>query len=351
MMGALEGGRGGQAPATPHWWGLYKFQAAGLIDGYEGEAAAWALTGAELAAVDTAFYRRFHPDMLHLSVGAVTPGSPAAAREGLRRREIDRILPALRRLDSRSLIDEFCALVNPPKDEILAMGIFDHVRMLSRELGDEVFIAMNEGNPICAALDPAGWLGFEPGLVSMAERPDNFAYLLAGLYGGLVSRMEALRECGAQGYIGSETYCAPDLISPAMYRSLVFPAQSAFYKSVAGLGLIPITYFLGDLLPILPDILELGARALMVEEPKKGYALDVLEISRRIDGRMCLFGNLDSIWCLLHGTAADVREETLRQMGAARFGPFVMASGSPLAFDTPVENIEAMMDAAREAGA
>ena len=351
MRRVFDGSGGAPVPVTPHWWGLYKFQLAGIINGYDGEERAWALTGAALAAVDTRFYRRFQPDMLHLSAGAVTPGTPAAAREARRRREIDRLLPALRSLDSRPVIDEFCLLVNPPKDEILAMGIFDHVRLLSRDLGGEVFIAMNEGNPICTVLDPTGWLGFEQGLLLMAEQPRNFEYLLQGLYTGLLPRMEALVECGCHGYIGSETYCSPDLISPSMYRSLVFPAQSSFYRKAAQMGLVPITYFLGDILPILPDILDLGARGLMVEEPKKGYALDVVEIARRMEGRMCLFGNLDSIWCLLKGTVEEVRRETLRELGAARFGPFIMASGSPVAFDTPEANIVAMMAAAREAAA
>ena len=348
MLRALNGGRGAPVPVTPHWWGLFKFQAAGVIEGYADEERAWAMTGADLAALDAGFYHRFLPDMLHLTTGAVTPNTPAAEREARRRRDIDRILPFLRKLDSRRLIDEFCALVSPSKEEILSQGVFDHVRILARELGSEVFIAVNEGNPICTVLDPGGWLGFEQGLVLMTERPDNFALLLNGLYEGLRPRMEAMRECGCDGYIGSETYCSPDLISPAMYRSLVFPAQSRLYRDVAALGLVPITYFLGNVMPLLPDILELGARGLMVEEPKKGYPLDAVELARKIEGRMCLFGNLDSLWCLLRGSVDDVRRETLRQLEAARFGPFVMASGSPVAFDTPAGNIAAMMSTARE---
>jgi uroporphyrinogen-III decarboxylase len=348
MLHALNGGRGAPIPVTPHWWGLFKFQSAGVIAGYADEERAWAMTGADLAAVDSGFYHRFLPDMLHLTTGAVTPNTAAAEREARRKREIAGLLPSLRKLDSRGLIDEFCALVSPSKEEILSQGIFEHVRILARELGSEVFIAVNEGNPICTVLDPGGWLGFEQGLVLMTERPDNFAFLLNGLYEGLRPRMEALCECGCDGYIGSETYCSPDLISPAMYRSLVFPAQSRLYRDVAALGLAPITYFLGNVMPLLPDILELGARGLMVEEPKKGYPLDAVELARRIEGRMCLFGNLDSIWCLLRGSVEDVRRETRRQLEAARFGPFIMASGSPVAFDTPATNIAAMMSTTRE---
>jgi uroporphyrinogen-III decarboxylase len=132
-----------------------------------------------------------------------------------------------------------------------------------------------------------------------------------------------------------------------MYREIVFPAQQRFYRAVASLGLVPITYFLGNVMPLLGDIVRLGAAGLMVEESKKGFTLDVVEIARRLEGAVCLFGNLDSIWCFLRGSEEDVRRETVRQLQAARFGPFVMASGSPVAFDTPAANIKAMIAAAR----
>ena len=345
-LGTADGGPGGVVRVSPHWWGLYKFQHAGLIDGYADEAAAWALGGGELAGVDARFYRDFDPDMLHLTTGAVKPGA-AASRAAEREREVRRLLPELRRLDSTLVIEEFASLVSPPAAEVLASGVFDHVRILARDFGDRAFVAVNEGNPICSLLDPNGWLGFEQGMMLMAERPDNFARLLYRLYEGLLPRMAALAECGCEGYIGSETYCGADLISPAMYRELVFPAQARFYRAVAGIGLTSICYFLGDVMPLLSDIRLLGARGLMVEESKKGFQLDVVEIARRLEGSPCLFGNLDSIWCLLRGSTDDVRRETGRQMLASRFGPFVMANGSPVAFDTPAENIRAMISAAR----
>lgn len=331
---------------SPHGWGLYKFQHAGLIHGYEGEAEAWALGGEKLAAVEERFYETYHPDMFHLGTGAVRAGGPAS-RAAERAREVARLLPELRRLDSIAVIDEFVDLVSPPEEEILSSGIFDHVRFLAEAHGREHFIAVNEGNPICVVLDPQGWLGFENGLTLMVERPDAFARLVAGAYAGLLPRMRALAASGAHGYIGSETYCAADLISPAMYRSLIHPALAAFYQALPGLGLTPMVYFLGDVTPLIPDLRGLGAEALLVEEPKKGFDLDVVELARGLEGSLRLFGNLDSIWCLQRGTTDSVRREAERQLAACRYGPFVLANGSPIAFDTPPKNIHTMIGAAR----
>ena len=48
-----------------------------------------------------------------------------------------------------------------------------------------------------------------------------------------------------------------------------------FYQEIEKIGLIPITYFLGDVVPLLNDIGQMGVRGLMVEESKKAFELDV----------------------------------------------------------------------------
>ena len=111
--------------------------------------------------------------------------------------------------------------------------------------------------------------------------------------------------------------------------------------------LIPVVYYLGEIVPILDDIATLGAKALMIEEEKKNYRLDVEDIHRRLDGRMALFGNLVSVYDLLYGSAEQVRAKTMIQCASAGEGGFIMACGSPLCYDTPAENIAAMMDTAR----
>ena len=181
------------------------------------------------------------------------------------------------------------------------------------------------------------------------------AYLLWKLYEAALGRMRVLKSLGAHGYIGSETCVSPDILSPATFRAIVFPALKLFYESIAQIGLIPVTYFLGDLLPIIDDIAASGARALMIEEPKKGFRLEVGEVYAALDDRMALFGNLDSVYHLLWGDAQTVRAETLRQVARVNGGRtgslppgFIMACGSPLCMNTPPENILAMLETARE---
>ena len=344
LLRTLNGEDTGRMPVTPHWWGLYKFELAGLLADYSTEDKAWGIGGEDLARIDEAFYEAFDPDMFHLTAGpSRTVEDPATFREKTR------ILEAVRALESRSVIDEYVDAFYPDKETILRSGVFDHIRILADKYGGSVLLVLNEGNPICNVLDPHGCLGFEDGLIALKEQPERVAYLLERAYLAMLPRIEALKACGGDGYIGSETYCSADLIDPRTYRAVIFDAQQAFYKAVDHMGIVPITYFLGDVNPLLDSLCKLGAKGLMVEESKKGILLDVGDIHRRLEGRMTLFGNLDSVGVLQMGSVDEVVEETRRQIQACQGGGFVMANGCPISFSTPRENIRAMIRTAREA--
>lgn len=338
MLRTFQGTESGTA-VTPHWWGLYKFQYSGLIDGYRDERKAWDMQGKELADIDGRFYEDFHPDMFHLTTGRSRTGVMIETPEYLEARA------RMRQLESKKDIDEFMDFIWEDEKSVLDSGVFDHVKILSGKYGEESLIALNEGNPACRILDE--YLGFEDGLVAMLEEPELVGYLVYRLYDALLPRMRALKEAGAHAYIGSETYCTRDIISGDLYRSLIFPAQKHFYTELKNMGLIPVTYFLGDVMPLLSDINKLGIQGLMVEESKKGFRLDPVEIRKKLSPEITLFGNLDSVYILQMGTKEQVEEETKRQLAASEYGSFIMANGCPLSFDTPGENIRTMMDTVR----
>lgn len=342
LLRTLNGEKTEQMPVTPHWWGLYKFEMAGMLTDYTKEQEAWNTGGEALARIDAAFFETFQPDMFHLTAGPSRTTESDAIR-----REKQRLVDAVRTLDSLSAIDEYVDACYPDKQEILKSGVFDHIRILSRTYGGEVLLVLNEGNPVCEVLDPHGCVGFENGLIALKEQPDALAYLLRKCYAATLPRIEALKKAGGDGYIGSETYCSADLISPQTYRDVIFEAQQAFYTAVGKMGVVPITYFLGDVNPLLDSLCDLGAKALMVEESKKVIHLDIGTIYRKLEGRMALFGNLDSVYTLQLGTPEQVARETRKQMQVCDQGGFIMANGCPVSFTTPPENVHAMIRTVR----
>lgn len=335
MLKVLRGEVGDTVPATPHWWGLYKFQHAGIIDGYADEGVAWSMDAERLFEVDCRFCDDFAPDMLHLTTAASKLSPP----------DVWALRKEAAKLESKFAIDEYVDAISQTKQQVLDSGVFDHVRMHAQKYGDTKVIALNEGSDVAWMFDTH--VGFEQGLIGLLEEPDNLQHYLSRLYDNTLERMQALAECGAHAFINSETYCSSDIMSPKLYSEIIFPVQQSFYKRLRQIGLIPIAYFTGDILPILADIKKLDICGLMVEESKKGFSLDVGEISDKLEGAIALFGNLDSCHVLERGTVDDVIAETKRQLRATVGKPFIMANGCPISFNTPAENIRAMLETTR----
>lgn len=339
MLAALKGQQPEQTPVALHWWGLYKFQHAGIISGYDGSDRAWSTDAEQLFAVDKMFWEEFRPDMFHLTTG------PDLHRDPAREKEIEKFRQREDLLESKTAIDEYVQLLYRTAEEVEQSGEFLHVEKCAAAYGDEVLIALNEGSDTAVFFDTH--VGFENGLIGMLEQPENVQYFLHKLYSRTLERMKALKKAGAHAFINSETYCSTDIMSPAMYRSVVHPVQKEFYAQLSALGLLPIVYFTGDILPILEDIKQLEANGLMVEASKKTFTLDVGDIAPRLENKMALFGNLDSHTCLELGTPAQVQNEVHRQMRAAQGHPFIMCNDCPLSFNTPAQNIHAFMQAGR----
>lgn len=348
ILSALRCEKNEPIPVTTHWWGLYKFAHAGLVTGYEDADNGWKLNGKALADVDERFYEDFKPDTFHLNAGGRRRSlewfSDRASQEQ------QKLFRAVKNLESYEVIDEYFNLISESREDVLAGGEYDHVRCLRERYGDTVPLLVNEGNPISNILDPHGCVGFEEGLIALIEEPEKMEYLINRAYDAILPRMEALKASGADGYIGSETYCTPDLISPDTWRNLIYPAQKRFYGKLKEMGLISISYFLGDIIPLIEDLKQMNLDALMVEEPKKQYSLDIGKIYDHLEQSLCLFGNLDSVYVLQMGSRKMVVEETLRQLKACSRGGFIMTNGCPISFDTPAENIHYMIDTARRFG-
>jgi hypothetical protein len=367
----------GARPAVPHWWGLYKYEALGL----DYRTAAWQ-EGDRLAAVYRDFYAKFAPDWFHLHLG--TPkyfqNSRIVSRDGRPRLVIDpshRSLKAedkyfcvgsaedeeivdfpdyllasrVRRpkvdLDSRSAIDEFVRrYVHMSAEEILALGYTDHVRSIAESHGRSAFLAVHIPSAVCEIFDPTtGYLGFEDGLMAFRQRPAEMSYLLAKCYEEQLEWAQAYRQAGADAYIISECYVSPETVGPQTYRDFLKPIHRDYFAEVERMGLTPMCMFLGDVNPIIEDLTQVNIRALLIEESKKGFVLDIGRIARRIADRLCLFGNLDSIRLLHDGRPQQIAEEVRAQIVDGGRG-FVVSNGSPITPGTPEANVRALIEAA-----
>jgi hypothetical protein len=344
VIRALNGEKSDTVPAGLHGWGMYKFGFAGKLSDYSREKEMWKIHGEELARIEIDFQETFKPDFIQLAEAFFE-----SKKEIINGPECAGMLSAVRKLESKKLIDEFLDRVYRSPDDLGKMGIFNHLRILSDRYGEEYFIMLTTEGPVHDLLDEDGILGFQHGMLQMMDNPALFVYLVEGMFRRQLMYVQAVKNYGAHGYTQSFSYLSTDLVSPEMYRKTLFPIQRDFYREVDRIGLFPILTSWGYVTPLVNYFKDTNIRGLMVEESRKNFTNDIGEIKRELGNTIGLFGNVSGENTLLYGTVGDVKDEVKEQIRKAGLnGGFLSSSGTPIAFGTPHENVKALIDTAKE---
>lgn len=137
------------------------------------------------------------------------------------------------------------------------------------------------------------------------------------------------------------------IMSPAMWRRFLKPRMARFFAEVKAVNpRVKIAYHSdGFILPIIPDLIEIG---LDVLNPVQPSSMDPEDLKRRYGDKLAFWGSIDEQWTLPFGTPEDVRREVetrLRTLG--RGGGLVIGPTHHVQLDTPLENFHAMIDAVR----
>jgi uroporphyrinogen-III decarboxylase len=365
LFAVMRGEQPDVVPVCPHWWGNYKFE----ISGKDHMLDRWG-DGESMVPIYRSFYERFRPDWFHLSGGYPRhrDGYPSrdyrAVREGERLWLIapdgsrDEILAdenlashkAKEAWDKDMTIQEAidCQLEHrsaPTAGQLIEIGVTDHAREIVRQYGDEVFVCVNVGAPGVQCLST-----YERSMIALYDYPEGVKRLVQSRYQEALEWAKAFSTVGVHGWLISEDVAGADTISPRMYEEMLYPSDVWFFEQVARLGMVSMVYFCGDVRPLIPLIRESGAKALLIEDNRKTFSFDVVAITRQLQGKVALFGNIDTTELMLYGKPAEVEDAVRQQLRAAEHGPFVVANGSPLAPGTPPENVDAMIRAARKYG-
>jgi uroporphyrinogen-III decarboxylase len=132
--------------------------------------------------------------------------------------------------------------------------------------------------------------------------------------------------------------------SPRVLRELVMPR----FRRLAEVVSLPwVLHSDGNIMPFVPDLLELGIAGL---HPLEKGAMDVAAVKREYGDRICLLGNVD-LNILGMGSEEDVvREvrELIRVAGPG--GGYIVTSGNSLAGYLKPENVRALSAAVWEFG-
>ena len=249
--------------------------------------------------------------------------------------------------DTFDEIDRRITVPADPPGEIDLEGRDDLARALFAGPARDLYPISHVSSPIWNCY---GLWGFEGLMTRVAERRELVVHASERL---LARQMRSIRRAAAMGAraIWIEE-CLTDMIHPDEFLALNVPLISRMVDAVRDEGMKSIYYYCGDPSGKLDHILSTGADAIAFEEGKKGFEIDIEQVSECVNGRCVLLGNLDAVGVLQNGSDDELRSEIEGQIGVGhRNGSrFIMSIGSPVTPLTPPERLKLYCDLAHDIG-
>lgn len=226
-------------------------------------------------------------------------------------------------------------------------GRFDAARRLADRHRGKRFVFGKLG----MALFERAWAirGMQDLMVDMAVRPEWVEELLDRILQEwnlpIIDQQIAL---GIDGFYFADDWGSRTslLFSPAMWRRFIKPRMAACYQRVKQSGLVVGQHSDGNILQIMPDLIEIG---MDVFNPLEPMAYDIYAVKAQYGDRLTFYGGVDVERTLPHGTPQEVRAEVLER--AERLGSgggYILQSSHTILDDVPMDNIVAYIEACHE---
>ena len=145
----------------------------------------------------------------------------------------------------------------------------------------------------------------------------------------------------------SEPLSSCTVVSPAAFREFSLPYLKELVDFIKSGGKMPVIHICGETKFIWNDIADLGIGGFSVDN-----VVNLKNCCQTIGNKTKVLGHVDPAGVMYAGTKNDVRRKTLECILDAYDSPkgYVVMSGCSLPVETPLENIDAMMDVVREVG-
>jgi uroporphyrinogen decarboxylase len=130
------------------------------------------------------------------------------------------------------------------------------------------------------------------------------------------------------------------IISPKMWRKFFKPVYKQMFDKVINAGMDVHFHSDGNIIEILPDLIELGVKVVNCQLAIMGLN----EVKKKFAGKVCFRTDLDRQNIMPFGTPRDVREhinQVFDSVGSKKGGIIACGEIGP---DIPLENIRAMYD-------
>jgi uroporphyrinogen decarboxylase len=244
-----------------------------------------------------------------------------------------------------SSLDEVGSLEIPdPYKHPLLSELLKATRIVVEEIGDRAYvIGRADQGPFSLACEIRGMSEFLMDL-ALGEKLDKVHQLLD--FCRQVTERYALAqiEQGAHATSIGDSPSGPDVVSPKYYREFAYPYVKTLTANLNKKDITLAYHICGNSSPIIEDMVRTGAAIIEIDQ-KADQQISKVAAS----GKATLLGPVDPSGVMANGTPELVLEkcnEALENLSPG--GGFILGPGCALPPNTPDENIDAMIEAAKK---
>ena len=226
-------------------------------------------------------------------------------------------------------------------------GRFDQAEKLVERNKGEVFLFGKLG--MCLFERAWSIRGFEQLLVDTALRPEFVEELLDRiLHEWNLPIIDQQMALGADGFYFADDWGSKTslFMSTETWRRLIKPRLAACYQRVKEKGGIVGQHSDGNILAVIPDLIEIG---LDVLNPIQPSVYDPNIVKRQYGDRITLYGGIDVETTLPFGTPREVAAEMhMRAATLGKGGGYILQSSHTIMTDVPLRNITTYIETCHE---
>jgi len=136
------------------------------------------------------------------------------------------------------------------------------------------------------------------------------------------------------------------LMSPDVWDEMIRPGEQREYDLVHSYGKDVWIHSCGKIDALIPRLIEMGVDVLNPLQPE---CMDVEAIKREVGDKLTFWGGVSTQQLLPFGTPDEVREQCRRfKQVMGKGGGFIFAPAQDLQADVPMDNVQALLEVARE---
>tara|TARA_B100000959_G_scaffold152202_1_gene159572 strand:- start:52769 stop:53851 length:1083 start_codon:yes stop_codon:yes gene_type:complete len=228
-----------------------------------------------------------------------------------------------------------------PKTDGRMPFVAEEIRLLKKSVGDTKVVVPVTGGPVTTA---SQLFGPEQLLVAMVLDKPWVHKLLRICTDTSLAYWAELIDAGAHAIVLLEPFTANTIMSPEQYEEFATPYLKEIFEFSWSKGVVGVNHVCADTSMVWSQMSSVGALALQLD-----YPISMAEVKSAVGDKICISGNVHPVDYMLYGTPEAVYWKSREVIEEAANGSlFILGSGCDLNPATPVENIDAMVQAAKD---